>query len=278
MAENEKSVGSGTTATATVTSRTVTVVSTVGNSKKKIEVPTGIKWAELKSILGNQGYTLENMKAVEGAKKVTFEHNEAELPEGDFFLFLMPLKSKSGGELSRTDAYAKIKKFIDKDEELAKAHFNEGKNYTQKSTDVLNELIESYSPGTKKKVSADKAAAIADVVASVAGSSNAQEAKAAMEGLTQDEKIDVMIGVLVGMKSKSTIAGESDGDAVSEEVGEEAKPKETAEEKAEREEKERKAEEERIAKEKDEAETKQLMQQMGGLAEGFNDVDKRKLR
>lgn len=76
--------------------RVITVISTVGTKKKDIEFPENLLWGDLKKVLGNNGYSLSNIKAVEGESKVTLEHEKAVLPDGNFFLFLMPYKSKSG--------------------------------------------------------------------------------------------------------------------------------------------------------------------------------------
>lgn len=266
--------------------RTITIVSTRGE-KAKIAYE-GSDWAGLKSLLTSGGknvngkafskYDLSNMKCVESIKRNTLEHPNAVLPDGDFNLFLMPQKSKSGAELSRAEAYAKIKGFIAENESKAKAHFNaDEKNYTVKSTVVLNQLIESYKPGTKKAVSKEKAEAISDVVTSVRNAKE-EDLFETLQGLSVDEKLDVVIKLLSDMRTK----GVSEEGKVSEAFVAPAPVK--SQEEIEKEEKAAKEEEEqRLAKEKADEEEKErkrlekeeddkLQKEMRELAGGFNDV------
>jgi len=83
-------------------SRTVTLYSTLGGMKK---VQTAAKnWGSLKPLVA-QHYDLDNLQATENIGKTTLEHVEAKLPEGEFVLFLRPVKTKSGAiGVSRFDA------------------------------------------------------------------------------------------------------------------------------------------------------------------------------
>lgn len=134
---------SGTTTT-TTEPRKVKIVPTSG-AKKIIEVPEGTSWKEMKKILTKEGYSLDNMKAVEGNTKHTLEHDDAKLPEGDFKLFLMPYRSKSGADDTRSNIKALFADPATKAK--AKEHFG---NYTQKKNDDLKELFKTWNPGTIK--------------------------------------------------------------------------------------------------------------------------------
>lgn len=287
MSEQKSEVAT-TTATATGP-RVITVVTTLGEKKK---IPfEGNKWSDLERLLTNggkdvegksfSGYSLSNMKAVEGVKRNTLEHPDAVVPEGNFNLFLLPYKSKSGA-MSRTDINSKIKGFIAKDGDMAKAHFTvEGKNYTQVASAKLEELIESYSPGTKKKVEEKKGEALASVVESL---KSAKENKddtdlyAQISSLGTDEKFDVIIRLLLELKAGAGVAVKELTEAEKEEIRlqeeeaekerlrleEEEKEKERIRLQEEEAEKERK----RIEKEEDDA----LAAEMNDLKGGFRDV------
>lgn len=90
--------GTDTAVVATAT-RKVKVISTRGE-KKEIDF-NGTTWEELRKKLTQSGYDLKNIKAVEGSKRNTLEHDKAIVPEGDFNLFLFPLKVKSGAKAAK---------------------------------------------------------------------------------------------------------------------------------------------------------------------------------
>lgn len=103
-------------------------------------------WGELKDVLSNNGISYSGMKAVIGETKVTLESSSAQLPEGDFTLFLMPKKTKSGVDhsgLGYREIRARIKDILEENPD-AKDHFNQGRNYTTKSTSDLRSLLEEY--------------------------------------------------------------------------------------------------------------------------------------
>lgn len=139
--------------------RIITVYSTSGKTNVKIE-STATTFGEFVPQLREQGFSLDGMKAVVGETKVTLEADSAVLPEGEFKLFLMPLKTKSGADMSRNDAYAIIQDFINRDGDIARNHFNANGNYTRTKTTELISLINSYSAPTS-------AATVAPVATSV---------------------------------------------------------------------------------------------------------------
>jgi hypothetical protein len=75
--------------------RTIKVYSTVGASG---EVVTNVgTLRELKPILVSKGIDIAGMKLVVGETRNELSIDEAVLPDGDFKLYLMPQKTKSGG-------------------------------------------------------------------------------------------------------------------------------------------------------------------------------------
>ena len=53
-------------------------------------------WGELQNELVNNNVSLSNVKAVVGETRITLESNSAVLPTGNFNLYLLPKKTKSG--------------------------------------------------------------------------------------------------------------------------------------------------------------------------------------
>jgi hypothetical protein len=107
----------------------------------KIVESSAITWGELKEQLSNEDISVSNVKAVENKTNTTLELDDAKLPESDFVLMLSPEKTKSGGykEVRET-----IQTIISLNGQIAKDHFNEGKNYTIKSYSELESLLASW--------------------------------------------------------------------------------------------------------------------------------------
>lgn len=96
-------------------------------------------WSELQDDLMTNNVTFNGMNAVENVGNTTLVLNEARLPEGEFVLMLTPQKTKSGNDYKLVrNAVVEI---ITKYGVPAKEHFNQGKNYTNKSTAELMGLI-----------------------------------------------------------------------------------------------------------------------------------------
>ena len=115
-------------------------------------------WGELKYELQNEGYSFSNMTVTENKRNSTLMLDEAELPEEDFVLMLTPQKTKSGA-MSYGEIRAQIKEAFMFYGTAAATHFNEGKNYTNKSKDELESLLNSWLKGipTSKQVVLPKA-------------------------------------------------------------------------------------------------------------------------
>lgn len=73
----------------------VTVYNTVGQNKKEVR-SSATTWGELQDDLNAAGVSHRGMSVVVGETQNTLESSQAVLPEGDFTLFLMPQKVKSG--------------------------------------------------------------------------------------------------------------------------------------------------------------------------------------
>jgi hypothetical protein len=91
-----------------VKSRTIEVISTRG---QEISLQTtATTWGALKEELRSHYKDIDELKAVVGRLKVTLEHKDALIPEGDFLLALMPYKSKSGAVAKKAAKKAAPKK------------------------------------------------------------------------------------------------------------------------------------------------------------------------
>lgn len=107
-----------------------------------------LDWGGLQQELRRNGISYKGMKSVIGETKHTLEVDSAGIPQTDFTLFLMPVKTKSGlcldcdpSNMSYKELRGGIKEILDGDDsDKAKNHFNDEKNYTTKSTDVLRSL------------------------------------------------------------------------------------------------------------------------------------------
>lgn len=92
-----------------MSTKTVLVYSTVGQNKKEVNTSATI-WSALKSDLASAGVNTDGMSAVVGQTQVTLESADAQIPEGNFTLFLVPQKVKSGWLIDdddNTDDYDK---------------------------------------------------------------------------------------------------------------------------------------------------------------------------
>lgn len=105
-------------------------------------------WGELKPLLKMEGYDLNSLLAAESINRADLVNDLAVLPEGPFRVFLRPKQTKSGTDLPYKEVRAKVQELIAFDGDVAKAHFNEGKNYTTKKGDELNVLLNSYKVGS----------------------------------------------------------------------------------------------------------------------------------
>ena len=119
--------------------RKITVLTTIGKSGIAVHSQAQT-WGELKIDLSEAGVITENMNVVEGTTRVTLENNEAQIPAGDFKIFMTPKETKSGG--SSNPVRQKVRYIIETVGEKAKAYFNrDDVNYTNKKASELESLV-----------------------------------------------------------------------------------------------------------------------------------------
>lgn len=119
--------------------RKIKIYSTTGGL---FQVETDVTtWGELKTVLANKGIDYAGRKAVESKNNTTLEKDEAILFEGEFMIMLTPEKTKSGAEYK--EIRTEIANLISASNE-AKEFFNAGKNYTNKSKDELERLLNEW--------------------------------------------------------------------------------------------------------------------------------------
>lgn len=137
--------------------RKVTVIQNKGN--KVVIMSAATTLGQLKSDLREHNVDMTDMTFYEGVSRTTFIDDASVLPtnipykgnvtnELVIMLTLTNKKIKSGA-LSRSEAYAKVKEIIAANP-AAKDVFNEGKNYTTKSTADLETIIAKYDKKSAK--------------------------------------------------------------------------------------------------------------------------------
>lgn len=253
-----------------VKSRFVTVKSTRGESKA-VEF-NGSDWGDLSRAIEKAGFSLSNMKCVESINRHTLEHPKAVVPAGDFTLFLMPYKSKSGG-----DVRDRVKAIFNEDRETAKAHFG---NYTQKKESELEQLLKTFKGRSSTTTSTvERKSAIKEKAAKATASAKAEIKKSPVTLESIDDKLNILLSYFASVTSeKITFEKEEDkittsNNGIGEVVGavqesaeaREKREAEEAEQKRIQEEKEKEIEEKRKKE-------KELDLEMRELAGGFGDV------
>ncbi len=158
-------------------------------------------WGELKPLLKREGYDLNSLLAAESINRADLVNDLAVLPEGPFRVFLRPKQTKSGADLPYKEVRAKVQELIASDGDVAKAHFNEGKNYTTKKGDELNVLLNSYKGGSVTTSSAKAEPKKGAVKAEEKASSKASEA----QEFSEEGCIKVAVEALSKIKSVNTV-------------------------------------------------------------------------
>ena len=157
-------------------------------------------WGELKPLLKMEGYDLNSLLAAESINRADLVNDLAVLPEGPFRVFLRPKQTKSGADLPYKEVRAKVQELIASDGDVAKAHFNEGKNYTTKKGDELNVLLNSYKGGSGTTSSAKVEPKKEAVKAEEKASPKASEA----QEVSEEGCIEVAVEALSKIKSVDT--------------------------------------------------------------------------
>lgn len=179
--------------------REIVAYATKGGKIAKIN--TDVKtWGELKPLLKGEGYDLNSLLAAESINRADLVNDLAVLPEGPFRVFLRPKQTKSGADLPYKEVRAKVQELIASDGDVAKAHFNEGKNYTTKKGDELNVLLNSYKGGSGTTSSAKVEPKKEAVKAEEKASPKASEA----QEFSEEGCIKVAVEALSKIKSVNT--------------------------------------------------------------------------
>ena len=160
-------------------------------------------WGELKPLLKREGYDLNSLLAAESINRADLVNDLAVLPEGPFRVFLRPKQTKSGADLPYKEVRAKVQELIASDGDVAKAHFNEGKNYTTKKGDELNVLLNSYKGGSETTSSEKAEPKKAEPKALKAEEQASPEASEAQE-FSEEGCIKVAVEALSKIKSVNT--------------------------------------------------------------------------
>ena len=179
--------------------REIVAYATKGGKIAKISTDAKT-WGELKPLLRIEGYDLNSLLAAESINRADLVNDLAVLPEGPFRVFLRPKQTKSGADLPYKEVRAKVQELIASDGDVAKAHFNEGKNYTTKKGDELNVLLNSYKGGSGTTSSAKAETKKEAVKAEEKASPKASEA----QEFSEEGCIKVAVEALSKIKSVNT--------------------------------------------------------------------------
>jgi len=142
-----------------IQARKVTLWSTK-NGKKAVIMSQAVTWGELQKEINKAGsFSIDGMLATESIRRSDLANIEAVLPETDFVIFFRAKEVKSGS-LDRKGLFAAIKEFVGKDDARKQLFIIDGKNMTQLSTPVLQELYDKHiAKGPKSATASTPAAA-----------------------------------------------------------------------------------------------------------------------
>jgi hypothetical protein len=130
-----------------ISEREITIYATRGGQMQKI-MTSVTTWGELQPLVRNAGFDLSSLLAAENITKTDLVNDLAVLPTTAFRLFLRPKQTKSGA-YDRKQCFAIIKAHLAVSPE-DKAKFTiDGKNVTQLSTPVVQDLVAKYCDGLK---------------------------------------------------------------------------------------------------------------------------------
>ena len=124
------------------TEREITIYATRGGQMKKI-MTSATTWGELQPLVRREGFDLSSLLAAENINKSDLVNDLAVLPATAFRLFLRPKQTKSG-TLDRKECFAAIKAHIAVYPNDKPKFVIDGKNMTQLSTQVVQELVAKY--------------------------------------------------------------------------------------------------------------------------------------
>ena len=131
------------------TERVITIYATRGGQMKKITT-NAQTWGELQPLVRKEGFDLSSLLAAESVNKSDLVNDLAVLPAQDFRLFLRPKQTKSGATPDRKECFAIIKEHIANNPADKPKFTIDGKNMTQLSTPVVQDLVAKYCSKSKK--------------------------------------------------------------------------------------------------------------------------------
>jgi hypothetical protein len=177
------------------TEREVTIYATRGGQMKKIM--TSVKtWGELQPLVRREGFDLGSLLAAENINKTDLVNDLAVLPEGNFRLFLRPKQTKSGAP-DRKECFAIIKAHL-VDHPGDKSKFViDGKNMTQLSTPVVQDLVAKYCNGASAPAVAEAPVKEKAVKESKTTSNVVTEAR----GLTDAERVEQALALVTPLSN-----------------------------------------------------------------------------
>lgn len=189
-----------------ITEREITIYATRGGQMKKIT--TAVRtWGELQPLVRREGFDLSSLLAAENINKTDLVNDLAVLPEGNFRLFLRPKQTKSGAP-DRKECFAIIKAHI-----VAnpgdKAKFTiDGKNMTQLSTPVVQDLVAKYCNGASAPAPAPVQEKAPKAKAEEVETPKAEEVKAISEetSLTEVERVEKALALVAPLSGYESYA------------------------------------------------------------------------
>lgn len=131
--------------------REITIYATRGGNMKKITTSVQT-WGELQPLVRREGFDLGSLLAAENINKTDLVNDLAVLPTGPFRLFLRPKQTKSGAP-DRKECFAIIKAHLATNPGDKSKFIIDGKNMTQLSTPVVQDLVAKYCSGASAPAS-----------------------------------------------------------------------------------------------------------------------------
>lgn len=145
--------------------REITIYATRGGQMKKI-MTSATTWGELQPLVRNEGFDLSSLLAAENINKSDLVNDLAVLPTTAFRLFLRPKQTKSGA-LDRKECFAVIKAHIAVYPQDKYKFVIDGKNMTQLSTPVVQDLVAKYCQNTTAPVATQTVEKVKEVAKAV---------------------------------------------------------------------------------------------------------------
>lgn len=198
-----------------ITEREITIYATRGGQMKKIT--TAVRtWGELQPLVRREGFDLGSLLAAENINKTDLVNDLAVLPEGNFRLFLRPKQTKSGAP-ERKECFAIIKAHLAVHPEDKHKFIIDGKNMTQLSTPVVQDLVAKYCNGAlaptpapvQEKAPKAKAEKVeAEVKTEEVETPKAEEVKAISEetSLTEVERVEKALALVAPLSGYESYA------------------------------------------------------------------------